>query len=133
MQSTAKECSKDLLCRLTHLAVDEAGPRPRKCTPTAELSQEAGLVLVGVDTTGGSETYWKGSGVPAGMTGRPTLGSTYAGEGSLLRQRETMTLNVRDSCHTTLATSPFDLSQTMYPPSVWTLAVNADCRTQHYH
>ena len=116
----------------TYLAVDEAGPRPRKWTPTAELSQEAGLVLVGVATAGGSDTYWKGSGVLACMTGRPTLESTYAGEGSLLRQHETIPPNVRNSCHTTLAISPFGLSRTRYPPLGWTLAVNVDCRNRHH-
>lgn len=44
----------------------------------------AGFVLVGIDTAGGPVTYWKGSGALPCMVGPPTLGSIYAGDGSLL-------------------------------------------------
>lgn len=74
--------------RRTYLAVDEADPRPRECTSAAGVPHEAGTVLVGIATDGGSVTYWKGSGGLACIAGRPTLGSIYAdaGEGSLLRK-----------------------------------------------
>lgn len=70
----------------TYLAVEEAGPRPRECTSTGGVPHEAGVVLVGIGTDGGSVTYWKGSGGLVCIAGRPTLGSIYAvaGEGSLL-------------------------------------------------
>lgn len=84
-------------------------------------------MLVGMFTDGGSVTYWKGSEGLACMTGRPTLGSTYVGEGSLLRQHEAHPANTRDSYHTTLATSRSGLSQIRCPPMVSTLAAQVDC------
>lgn len=78
--------------RRTYLAVDEAGPRPRERTSAAGVPHEAGLVLVGIATDGGSVTYWKGSGGLVCIAGRPTLGSIYAdaGEGSLLTKGEAL-------------------------------------------
>lgn len=83
-------------------------------------------MLVGVDTDGGSFMYWKGSGVLVCIAGRPTLGSTYAGEGSLLRQYKTRPLDNRNSYHTTLAISLFGLSQTGCLPLAWTFAAKLD-------
>ena len=119
-----KEHIEGLLHWHTHLAVDEAGPRPRKCTSTADDSQEAGLV---VDTTGGSVTYWKGSGFLACMAGRPTLGSTYCGEGSLLRQHESHFPDRMDSYHTTLVTSLSGSSQIWCPPLPWIVVPEVGC------
>lgn len=84
-------------------------------------------MLLGLDTDGASVMYWKGSGGLACMAGRPTLGSTYAGEGSLLRQHETRPQKTRDSYHTTSVTSRFDLSQTRCLQLVRTVAAKVDC------
>ena len=91
----------------TYLAVDEAGPRPRMWTSTPGESQEMAFVLAGMGVGGGSETYWNGSGCRPCKAGRPTLRSTYAGEGSLLRHGETGPEKTRDIHHTTWVTSRF--------------------------
>ena len=76
------DCTIDLLHRHTYLG--EACPRPRGWVPPGGTPHEPGFVLVGIVSDGGSDTYWKGSGGLACMIGRPTLGSIYAGETSLL-------------------------------------------------